>query len=124
MTRRRHDPDTADQLVSVSENQQAVLRESEIAAQLTSGWGKPGQGYPAIRKGQMVRRLTPIECERLQGFPDQHTVLEPGDDPNPLPDGRRYAACGDAVTVNVAFWIGKRLKSLTGEGPPVEADHA
>jgi C-5 cytosine-specific DNA methylase len=52
-----------------------------------------------------VRRLTPTECERLQGFPDGHTLLSDG----PTPDGARYAALGDAVTVNVAFWIVRRL---------------
>ena len=48
-----------------------------------------------------VRRLTPTECERLQGFPDGWTDMGP--------DSRRYAALGDAVTVNVAEWIGRRL---------------
>ena len=47
-----------------------------------------------------VRRLTPTECERLQGFPDSWTHGK---------DGPRYAALGDAVTVNVAEWIGRRI---------------
>lgn len=50
-----------------------------------------------------VRRLTPVECERLQGFPDGWTDL------GNTPDSRRYAALGDAVTVPVAAWIGRRL---------------
>ena len=52
-----------------------------------------------------VRRLTPRKCERLrEGFPDDwQTQL--GD----TPDSRRYSALGDAVTVNVAEWIGGRL---------------
>jgi len=54
-----------------------------------------------IANGQGVRRLTPTECERLQAFPDGWTDLGP--------DSRRYAALGDAVTVNVAHWIGRRL---------------
>lgn len=48
-----------------------------------------------------VRRLTPLECERLQGFPDGWTDMGP--------DSRRYSALGDAVTVNVIEWIGRRL---------------
>ena len=52
-----------------------------------------------------VRRLTPVECERLQGFPDNWTQL--GD----TKDARRYAALGDAITVNVAKWIGERLET-------------
>jgi DNA (cytosine-5)-methyltransferase 1 len=51
-----------------------------------------------------VRRLTPIETERLQGFPDDWTRV-----PDDAPDSRRYAAVGDAVTVPVARWIGERL---------------
>jgi site-specific DNA-cytosine methylase len=51
-----------------------------------------------------VRRLTPTECERLQGFPDGWTQL--GD----TADSRRYSALGDAVTVSVAEWIGARLR--------------
>ena len=57
----------------------------------------------AVSDGQMVRRLTPVERERLQGFPDEWTQL------GGTPDSRRYAALGDAVTVNVSEWIGRRL---------------
>jgi DNA (cytosine-5)-methyltransferase 1 len=52
-----------------------------------------------------VRRLTPIEVERLQGLPDGWSA-PPGLD---APDSRRYAAVGDAVTANVSQWIGERL---------------
>jgi site-specific DNA-cytosine methylase len=58
-------------------------------------------GGHAVGNGQGVRRLTPVECERLQGFPDGWT--------DHGPDSRRYAALGDAVTVPVAEWIGRRL---------------
>lgn len=54
--------------------------------------------------GAGVRRLTPTECERLQGLPDGWTL--------PGPDSRRYAGLGDAVTANVAEWIGRRLAML------------
>ena len=57
----------------------------------------------AVGTGASVRRLTPTECERLQAFPDGWTDL------GGTPDSRRYAAMGDAVTVNVAHWIGERL---------------
>jgi DNA (cytosine-5)-methyltransferase 1 len=52
-----------------------------------------------------VRRLTPRECERLQGFPDDWTLIPTA----ASPATRRYAAMGDAVTVPVAQWIGSRL---------------
>lgn len=70
----------------------------------TPVWGKgnkTGTASLAIQQGPAVRRLTPRECERLQGFPDDWTALGP--------DSRRYAALGDAVTVPVAEWIGERL---------------
>lgn len=55
-----------------------------------------------IRKvTKIVRRLTPIECERLQGFPDDWTADQS--------DSQRYKQLGNAVTVNVIEWIGKRL---------------
>jgi len=57
-----------------------------------------------------VRRLTPTETERLQGFPDGWTLL--GDK---TPDSPRYKACGNAVCVNVAEWIGRRLMSVISE---------
>ena len=63
-----------------------------------------------------VRRLTPTECERLQGFPDGHTLLPsqyPAAENNPKPDSHRYAQMGNAVTVNVAKWLGERIVSCT-----------
>ncbi len=51
----------------------------------------------------VVRRLTPIECERLQGFPDNWTASQS--------DTHRYKQMGNAVTVNVIEWLGKRLDS-------------
>lgn len=91
-------------VVAFSENQRAEVLETPIARQLTSGGGKPGQGYTAVRQGAGVRRLTPIECERLQGLPDNWT--------NPhgnAADSRRYAALGDAVTATVGEWLGHQL---------------
>lgn len=55
-----------------------------------------------------VRRLTPRECERLMGWPDDWTT--------PGPDTRRYAACGDGVAAPVAQWIGERLARHLQEG--------
>ncbi|NBW22065.1 MAG: hypothetical protein EBR82_80350, partial [Caulobacteraceae bacterium] len=54
-------------VMAVAQNVRGELRESEIAPALTKGGGKPGEGYSAIREQAQVRRLTPVECERLQG---------------------------------------------------------
>lgn len=57
-----------------------------------------------------VRRLTPIECERLQGFPDNHTLISwRGKDADECPDGPRYKAIGNSMAVPVMRWIGKRI---------------
>ena len=58
-----------------------------------------------------VRRLTPLECERLMGLPDGWTAPEGVK----APDSRRYAACGDAIVANVAFWIANRINMIEGE---------
>ena len=57
-----------------------------------------------ITHGDIVRRLTPLECERLQGFPDNWTAGHS--------DTARYRMIGNAVTVNVAEWIGKRIMQM------------
>lgn len=82
------------------DDHEAATGQYVVADTLTSG------SHPnSNRVGDRVRRLTPVECERLQGFPDDWTLT-----PNvKSPDSRRYAAMGDAVTVNVAHWIGQRL---------------
>lgn len=57
-----------------------------------------------------VRRLTPLECERLQGFPDGHTnVPRRG---KPAADGLRYRALGNSWAVNVAAWVGRRIMDV------------
>lgn len=61
-----------------------------------------------------VRRLTPTECERLQGFPDSHTAF--GDDGKPISDSARYRMLGNAVCVPTAEWIAERaMKILKAE---------
>ncbi|EAS6892213.1 Dam family site-specific DNA-(adenine-N6)-methyltransferase [Salmonella enterica subsp. enterica serovar Poona] len=60
--------------------------------------------------GVAVRRLTPIECERLQGFPDNHTLIGwRGKDAPECPDGPRYKAIGNSMAVPVMRWIGERI---------------
>ena len=58
--------------------------------------------------GPSVRRLTPLECERLMGWPDDHTDV-PWNKKEHSPDSRRYAACGNGVVAPVAYWIAARL---------------
>ena len=61
----------------------------------------------------IVRRLTPKECERLQGFPDDWTkVPYRGKSADNCPDGPRYKAIGNSMAVPVMRWIGERLQKV------------
>ena len=62
------------------------------------------------RQRMAVRRLTPKECERLQGFPDNHTLIPwRGKPADQCPDGPRYKALGNSMAVPCMAWIGKRI---------------
>jgi DNA (cytosine-5)-methyltransferase 1 len=62
-----------------------------------------------VAQQMAVRRLTPTECERLQGFPDGYTDIQPGG--KQTPDGPRYKALGNSMAVPVMRWIGERINN-------------
>lgn len=100
-------------IAAFSENQRGEVLETSYSRQLTTGGGKPGQGYGAVRQGTAVRRLTPLERERLQGLPDDWTRWK-------LKDGRlveqsdsaRDRQTGNAVAVPVVAWITRRIAAV------------
>lgn len=102
------------QAVAFAENSRAELRlcggDGTISSQLTTGGGKPGQGQPTVALPFAVRRLMPIECERLQGFPDNFTAVPHRG--KPAADGPRYKALGNSMAVNVMRWIGQRIEMV------------
>lgn len=65
-------------------------------------------------RGLTVRRLTPRECERLQGFPDDYTDI-PYRNKEHAPDGARYKALGNSMAVPVMRWIGQRIQETEGD---------
>jgi DNA (cytosine-5)-methyltransferase 1 len=69
-----------------------------------------GVCLPINTMTRQVRRLTPIECERLQGFPDGYTDIQPNG--KPTADGSRYKALGNSMAVPVMKWIGERIKQV------------
>jgi site-specific DNA-cytosine methylase len=69
--------------------------------------GGAGNSMPAVAHAMAVRRLTPRECERLQGFPDDYTLVEYRK--KPAADGPRYRALGNSMAVPVMRWIGERI---------------
>ena len=75
--------------------------KEELCHTLTKGAHAPLLAQP------IARRLTPLECERLQGFPDNWTNI-PG-----AKDRPRYAAIGNSMAVPVMYWIGKRIQMVT-----------
>ena len=93
--------------VAFHENQRAEVTINDTAGSLKCNGGKPGQGYPATLHGMQVRRLTPRECERLQGFPDDYTAITYRG--KPAADGPRYKALGNSMAVPVMRWIGQQL---------------
>ena len=75
-----------------------------------------GNTTPSLVQAMTVRRLTPRECERLQGFPDDYTLIPwrkkaAGD----CPDGPRYKALGNSMAVNCMAWIGERIAAVEAE---------
>ena len=91
-----------------------------VAFALRADPGGTGQGHNSTYPGG-VRRLTPLECERLQGFPDGWTCLcgegHRGSQSCTCHDTPRYKALGNAVTVPVAEWIARRLMAACAAPP-------
>jgi DNA (cytosine-5)-methyltransferase 1 len=68
-----------------------------------------GNRTPTLLHAMAVRRLTAVECERLQGFPDNYTNIPWRKQPE-SPDGPRYKALGNSWAVPVVRWIGERIE--------------
>ena len=77
-----------------------------------------GDNRPAIMTEAAIRRLTPRECERLQGFPDDYTLIPYRE--KPAADGPRYKALGNSMHTGTMRWLGERIKKveeiMTGGG--------
>ena len=90
------------------------LYNGNITGDIAATMGTPGSSInasgPTLMQNMMVRRLTPIECERLQGFPDDYTRIPWRKKPASVcPDGPRYKAIGNSWAVPVVSWIGARI---------------
>jgi DNA (cytosine-5)-methyltransferase 1 len=73
--------------------------------------------HPPLLTSMQVRRLTPTECERLQGFPDNYTQIPYRNKPaESCPDGPRYKAMGNSMAVPVMRWIGERINMVNSIG--------
>lgn len=134
-------------VVGVADNQRGEVLLTEHMHQLTTGGGKPGQGYPAVLAKPIqggsnqdqfipldgyspslagagnhhlghhepkvfappmaVRRLTPRECERLMGWPDDHTRWTANG--REIADSHRYRMCGNGVMAPMGEWVARRV---------------
>lgn len=93
------------------------LYNGAITGDVAATMGTPGSSVnasgPTVMTGaqdMVVRRLTPRECERLQGFPDDWTLVPHRG--KQAADGPRYKAIGNSMAVPVMRWIGKRIQEL------------
>lgn len=89
--------------------------EAVAAATVRTGGGGARESTIALT-GTAVRRLTPTECERLQGFPDSYTAIQWRG--KPAADGPRYKALGNSMAVPCMAWIGRRIAMTTSAAVP------
>ena len=89
---------------SIARNGRGV--PSEISAAITAHAGGKGDTQQCVVNGSGVRRITPLECERLQGFPDNYTNV------CGLSDSARYKMLGNSMAVPVIKWIGERINKI------------
>jgi DNA (cytosine-5)-methyltransferase 1 len=82
---------------------------SEVVPPLKAQSGETGKGdaAPLVHYSMQVRRLTPRECERLQGFPDDYTLISYRG--KPAADGPRYKALGNSMAMR---WLGQRIQMV------------
>ena len=80
--------------------------QGNVAATMTADMAGPTHSGPKVMQNMAVRRLTEVECERLQGFPDNYTNIREN-----CPSGARYKALGNSMAVPVMRWIGERINN-------------
>jgi DNA (cytosine-5)-methyltransferase 1 len=93
----------------VAWDEELNARENLAGAMLRGGDG--GRHDGVMTTAMQVRRLTPVECERLQGFPDGYTNIPWRKKPE-APDGPRYKALGNSMAVPCMAWIGQRIAEV------------
>jgi len=99
---------TSMQAVAFAQNTRDEVREMPVIGALAAQPGMKQTSY--VRNAMQVRRLTPRECERLQGFPDDYTLIPHRN--KPAADGPRYKALGNSMAVPVMRWIGERIQMV------------
>lgn len=96
--------------IAFAQNQAGEVRWGEVFNTLNTNSNASGRNTPMLKIGLAVRRLTPRECERLMGYPDDYTLIQYRG--KPAADGPRYAALGNSMAVPVMRWIGARINTI------------
>lgn len=96
--------------VAFTQNQDGDVLTGDKSAAMGTNQNASGRNTPKVQKGMFVRRLTPRECERLQGFPDDYTLVPHRG--KPAADGPRYKALGNSMAVPCMAWIGRRIDAV------------
>lgn len=94
--------------IAFAQNQLGEVRSSDVCNTINTNSNASGRNTPMIHQAMQVRRLTPLECERLQGFPDHYTGITYRN--KPAADGPRYKALGNSMAVPVMRWIFERIE--------------
>ena len=114
-TLRAADGGSSRDYVAFTENQRNEVRPFEVAGAL-AGIRRGDAKNETLLGGSAVRRLTPEECEALQGFPRGYTAIPwRGKPAEECPDGPRYKALGNSWAVPVARYIGERIAIIEAE---------
>lgn len=101
-----------------AQNQLGEVRTGGVFNTLNQNSNASGRNTPMVASKTDVRRLTPVECERLQGFPDNYTKIPwRGKEASDCPDGPRYMSIGNSMAVPVLEWIGERIMLETQNSP-------
>jgi DNA (cytosine-5)-methyltransferase 1 len=107
------------QAVAFQQNQIGEVRCGNISGTINTNSNASGRNTPMAMQAMTVRRLTPRECERLQGFPDDWTLIPwRGKPADQCPDGPRYKALGNSMAVNCMEWIGERIDMIEKRNSP------
>ena len=96
--------------VAFTQNQAGDVLSGNVFPSMGTNQNATGRNTPKVMDGMAVRRLTPVECERLQGFPDNFTLIPYRK--KFAADGPRYRALGNSMAVPVLLWLGKRIQKL------------
>jgi DNA (cytosine-5)-methyltransferase 1 len=98
--------------VAFAQNQLGEVRTGEVTNTPNQNSNASGRNTPMVQASMYVRRLLPVECCRLQGFPDTYLSQVTFRGKCPPADGVMYKALGNSMAINCMSWIGQRIEMM------------